>query len=140
MTIDIYPTVLELAGVKPLESLVDGISLGGLLKHGTKPVRTELFWHYPHYHPGGATPYSAIRSGDLRLVHFYEDGRDELFDLSADAGETQDLAYARPAQAKALRSRLDSWLNSVDAQLPTPNPAYDPTETSAPRTKPPQKR
>jgi len=140
MTIDIYPTVLELAGVRPLESLVDGISLGGLLKHGTKPMRTELFWHYPHYHPGGATPYSAVRSGDFRLVHFYEDGHDELFDLSADAGETQDLASARPAQAKALRSRLDSWLNSVDAQLPTPNPAYDPAETSAPRTKPPQKR
>jgi hypothetical protein len=38
--------------------------------------RDAIFWHYPHYHPGGATPSSAIRAGTLRLVHFYEDARD----------------------------------------------------------------
>lgn len=135
MTIDIYPTVLELAGVKPLQSLVDGISLAPLLKSGAKPDRAEIFWHYPHYHPGGATPHSAVRSGDLRLVHFYEDGRDELYDLAADAGETKDLAASQPAQAKALRTRLDTWLKSVDAQLPTPNPAYDPVADGAPAKK-----
>jgi len=140
MTIDLYPTLLEFACVKPLESVVDGISLAALLKQGTKPERTELFWHYPHYHPGGATPYSAVRSGHLRLVHFYEDGRDELFDLSADIGENHDLAPTRPAEVKALRTRLDTWLKSVNAQLPTPNPAYDPasatkTETNSPKIK-----
>jgi arylsulfatase A len=126
MTIDLYPTVLELAGVKPLQSLVDGISLAPLLKSGAKPDRAEIFWHYPHYHPGGATPYSAARSGDFRLVHFYEDGRDELYDLANDVGETKDLATAQPAMAKTLRTRLDAWLKSVDAQLPTKNAAYDP--------------
>jgi len=126
MTIDLYPTVLELAGVKPLQSLVDGISLAPLLKSGAKPDRAEIFWHYPHYHPGGATPYSAVRSGDFRLVHFYEDGRDELYDLANDVGETKDLATAQPAMAKTLRTRLDAWLKSVDAQLPTKNAAYDP--------------
>jgi arylsulfatase A-like enzyme len=126
MTIDIYPTVLELAGVKPLQSLVDGISLAPLLKSGAKPDRAEIFWHYPHYHPGGATPYSAVRSGDFRLVHFYEDGHDELYDLANDVGETKDLASAQPALAKTLRTRLDAWLKSVDAQMPTKNPDYDP--------------
>jgi len=125
MTIDLYPTLLDLAGTKPLQSVVDGVSLAPLLRQGVKPDRADLFWHYPHYHPGGATPYSAIRSGDLRLVHFYEDGRDELYDLSADVGETKDLAAAQPDQAKALRARLDVWLKSVDAQLPVPNPAHD---------------
>jgi arylsulfatase A-like enzyme len=126
MTIDLYPTVLELAGVKPLQSLVDGISLAPLLKSGAKPDRAELFWHYPHYHPGGATPYSAVRSGDIRLVHFYEDGRDELYDLANDVGETKDLAAAQPGLAKTLRTRLEAWLKSVDAQLPTKNPDHDP--------------
>ena len=127
ITIDLYPTVLELAGVKPLQALVDGISLAPLLKSGAKPDRAEIFWHYPHYHPGGATPYSAVRSGDFRLVHFYEDGRDELYDLAHDVGETKDLAAAQPALAKTLRTRLDAWLKSVDAQLPTKNPTYDPS-------------
>jgi arylsulfatase A-like enzyme len=126
MTIDLYPTVLELAGIKPLQSLVDGISLAPLLKSGAKTDRAEIFWHYPHYHPGGATPYSAVRSGDFRLVHFYEDGRDELYDLANDVGETKDLAASQPALTKTLRTRLDAWLKSVDAQLPTKNPDHDP--------------
>lgn len=126
MSIDLYPTILEMTGIKAQPSLIDGVSLAPLLRAGTKPARTELFWHYPHYHPGGATPYSAIRSGDLRLVHFYEDGRDELYDIAQDIGEKKDLAASQPAQAKALRTRLDAWLKSVDAQFPTPNPNYDP--------------
>ena len=97
--------------------------------------RDAIFWHYPHYHPGGATPYSAVRSGDFRLVHFYEDGRDELYDLAHDVGETKDLASAQPERAKAMRTRLDAWLKSVDAQLPTPNPAYDPAADKAGQAK-----
>ena len=135
MTIDIYPTVLELAGIKPLQSLLDGISLAPLLKSGAKPDRAEIFWHYPHYHPGGATPYSAVRSGDFRLVHFYEDGRDELYDLANDVGEAKDLAATQPALAKTLRTRLDAWLKSVDAQLPTANPDYDPVADANPGKK-----
>lgn len=135
ITVDLYPTLLEMTGVKPLQSLVDGVSLAPLLKSGAKPDRDAIFWHYPHYHPGGATPYSAIRSGDLRLVHFYEDGHDELYDLAADIGETKDLAAAQPERAKALRARLDAWLKSVDAQLPKPNPAHDPVADKAGKAK-----
>lgn len=125
ITVDIYPTVLELAGVSRKESLVDGVSLAPLLTKGVKPDRDTVFWHYPHYHPGGATPYSAIRSGDWRLVHFYEDGRDELYDLGSDVGEKVELSAKQPEVAKRLRDRLDAWLKSVDAQFPTPNPAAD---------------
>ena len=135
ITPDLYPTLLEMTGVKPLQSLVDGISLAPLLKSGTKPDRDAIFWHYPHYHPGGATPYSAIRSGDFRLVHFYEDGRDELYDLGKDISESQDLAGTQPEQAKALRTRLDVWLKSVDAQLPTTNAAFDPAADKAGKAK-----
>ncbi|MGA0134669.1 MAG: sulfatase [Opitutales bacterium] len=131
VTIDIYPTVLELAGTKTLPSQVDGVSLAPLLTRGQKPERDTIFWHYPHYHPGGATPYSAIRSGDWRLVHFYEDGRDDLYDLGSDGGERNELSASRPEVAKALRARLDGWLSSVDAQLPTPNPDADPTKDGA---------
>ena len=126
ISIDIYPTVLEMTGIKPLQSLIDGNSLASLLKSGAKPDRDTIFWHYPHYHPGGATPYSAIRSGDYRLVHFYEDGHDEMYNVATDVSETKDLAVTEPDRAKALRTRLDAWLKSVDAQLPTTNPAYDP--------------
>ena len=46
---DLYPTLLELAGL-PLRpnQHVDGLSLVPLLKGQTLPAR-PLFWHYPHY-------------------------------------------------------------------------------------------
>ena len=135
ITPDLYPTLLEMTGVKPLQSLVDGISLAPLLKAGTKPDRDAIFWHYPHYHPGGATPYSAIRSGDFRLVHFYEDGHDELYDLANDVSEAKDLAASQPERAKSLRTRLDAWLKSVDAQLPATNPSFDPVADKAGKAK-----
>jgi hypothetical protein len=115
--------------------LIDGNSLASLLKSGAKPDRDTIFWHYPHYHPGGATPYSAIRSGDYRLVHFYEDGHDEMYNVATDVSETKDLAVTEPDRAKALRTRLDAWLKSVDAQLPTTNPAYDPAADNAGKAK-----
>jgi hypothetical protein len=68
-------------------------------------------------------------------VHFYEDGRDELYDLSKDSSESQDLAGTQPEQAKALRTRLDAWLKSVDAQLPTTNAAFDPAADKAGKAK-----
>jgi arylsulfatase A len=130
ITLDIYPTVLEMAGIKPLASVVDGRSLAPLLRGG-KLDRDAIYWHYPHYHPGGATPYSAIRKGDFRLVHFYEDNRDELYDLSQDIGEKQDLMATQATRGKAMREQLDAWLKSVDAQLPTPNPDHDPNAGKA---------
>ncbi|MFM7207159.1 MAG: sulfatase [Planctomycetaceae bacterium] len=127
ITPDIPATILDLTGVGPAPAQpLDGTSLAGLLRGGSLD-RDAIYWHYPHYHPGGATPYSAIRSGPWRLVHFYEDDRDELYDLATDPGETTDLATTQPAKAQELRRTLDTWLADVGAQLPTPNPDADPT-------------
>ncbi len=131
ITHDLYPTVLEMTGVAAQKTVVDGVSLAPLLKSGAKVERDALYWHYPHYHGGGATPHSAIRKGDFRLIHFYEDGHDELYDLAHDIGETKDLATAQPDKAKELRTQLDAYLKSIGAQLPTPNPNYDPNAGKA---------
>jgi arylsulfatase A-like enzyme len=126
ITPDIPATILDLtgAGIKPGQP-IDGRSLSPLLR-GDTLAREALYWHYPHYHPGGATPHSAIRAGNWRLVHFYEDDRDELYDLAADPGETTDVAKERPEKTADLRRRLDTWLADVGGQLPTPNPDVDP--------------
>lgn len=127
ITPDIPATILDLtgAGTKGDQPL-DGRSLATVLRGGTLD-RETIAWHYPHYHPGGATPHSAIRAGNWRLVHFYEDGRDELYDLATDPGEADDLAAKRPEKAADLRRRLDAWLADVGGQLPTPNPDADPS-------------
>jgi arylsulfatase A-like enzyme len=123
ITHDIAATILDLTGVGPdPKQPLDGMSLAPAFT-GQPLDRDALYWHYPHYHPGGATPHSAIRSGDWRLVHFYEDGRNELYNLRDDAGETNDLAAAEPSRAAALKASLDAWLDSVGAQRPIANPA-----------------
>lgn len=125
-TPDIPATILDLTGGSrdPSQPL-DGVSLVPALA-GDVLSRAAIYWHYPHYHPGGATPYSAIRAGDWRLVHFYEDGRSELYNLAEDARETTDRAMTDPAKAAELKQRLDAWLAEVNAQFPSPNPDFDP--------------
>jgi arylsulfatase A-like enzyme len=123
---DLFATVLEAAGIK--HDPVDGVSLVPLLRGTGGIAREALFWHYPHYHPGGATPHGAVRAGDWRLVEFYEDDRVELYNLKDDPGETRDRAAAEPERAAALRRRLAHWRASVGAQMPTPNPDYVPGE------------
>jgi len=130
ITMDFYPTILALAGVEgdPKHNAnVDGVNLLPLLKDpGARLGRQTLYWHYPHYHSQGATPYSALRDGDFRLIEFFEDDHVELYDLKKDPGETHDLVAAMPAKARALTAKLHAWRERVGAQLPTPNPDYDP--------------
>lgn len=127
ISMDWHPTLLEAAGLKgDPKAAVDGLSLLPLLKESGSWTREALFWHYPHYHGGGASPYSAVRKGDLRLVEHLEDARVELFNLKDDPGEKNDLAVAMPEKARELRDLLAQWRLSVGAQMPSPNPNYDP--------------
>jgi arylsulfatase A-like enzyme len=130
VTPDFYPTILEITGVEgdaAHNAAVDGLSLVPLLKDArARLARDALYWHYPHYHPGGATPYGAIRVRDWKLIEFYEDMHVELYNLRDDIGETKDLAERNPDFAADLRRRLHAWRERVDAQMPTPNPRYDP--------------
>jgi arylsulfatase A-like enzyme len=99
---DFFPTVLEMAGLKPPPgAAVDGESLVPLLRESGGLKRDSLYWHYPHYHPGGATPYSALRQGDWKLIEFLEDDHVELYNLKADIGEQNDLAKTMPEKPAA---------------------------------------
>jgi arylsulfatase A-like enzyme len=126
MSIDFLPTYLEIAALPPRAD-VDGKNLAALFRDPAGRLdRAVLYWHYPHYHPGGATPYGAIRARDWKLIEFYEDDHVELYNLADDLGETKDLAGSMPERADALRRQLHEWRQSVAAQMPTPNPDYDP--------------
>ena len=118
-SIDIYPSLIEMTGIASQSSTIDGVSVAPLLKSNhTLPTR-DLFWHYPHYHRvGGARPYSAIRSGNYRLIHFYEDSRDELYNLAKDPSESQDLSNSEIEIKNSLKKKLDAWLQSTSAELP----------------------
>ncbi|KAF0176737.1 MAG: sulfatase [Limisphaerales bacterium] len=150
ITMDLFPTLLEAAGLKPPPATSptgasgrDGVSLVPLLRGTSKLTRTELFWHYPHhqhYQLGGATPYSAIRSGDFKLIEFFNDLHVELYNLREDLGEARDLAAAQPLRVAELRARLHAWRKEVGAQMPTPNPNYNPAKPEYTPTPPKAKK
>jgi arylsulfatase A-like enzyme len=119
ITQDIPTTLAESAGAS---MHADGVSLMPALTGGTMADRA-LYWHYPHYHGGGASPYSAIRDDQWKLVHFYENDRDELYDLASDPEEKNDIAIGHE-QTKKLRLKLDAWLKETGAQIPQLNPKY----------------
>ena len=119
LTTDLYPTILELAGLpaRPAQHL-DGLSLVPALRGGPLPERA-LFWHYPHYSNQGGFPGGAIRLGRWKLLERYEDGRVQLHDLAEDLGERTDLAEREPARVADLRARLHAWYREVDAKFLT---------------------
>lgn len=125
---DFYPTILELAGLGQKKSQhVDGVSLMPLLK-GDKIASRDLFWHYPHYGNQGGEPVAMIRSGSYKLIRYYEDDRNELYDLSKDIGEQKDLVKSQPEITKKLRNKVDAWLKETGAILPLQDKRYDPAK------------
>lgn len=132
---DWFPTFCEWAGIskEQLPSKLEGGSIASLLTHeGNGKVerkRDELVFHFPHYQSGN-TPHSVIVLDGWKLIHFYEDDSVRLFDLSTDISERKDLADREPKRVRAMRERLDAYLVAVDAQMPTPNKDFDPSNPS----------
>ncbi len=127
ITTDIYPTILELAGL-PLrpDQHLDGRSLAGLLSGDEESLEREaLYFHYPHYHHiNSMGPAGAVRMGDYKLIEVYETGAVELYNLKADIGEQNDLAPSMPELTAKLTKKLHDWRENSGAVMPTPNPDY----------------
>lgn len=127
-TTDLYPTLLEIAGVEADEAKTgvrDGRSIVPLFRNpGASQPEEPLFFHYPHYyHAPETSPVSAVRKGDWKLIRFYEEERVELYNLASDPAEGRDVASDQGEVAAALDVELSRWLEQVGAQLPTPNKA-----------------
>jgi arylsulfatase A-like enzyme len=131
VSMDFFPTILELAGLPSMPELhTDGISLVSLLagrKTSQKgPSQEEmlakrtLYWHYPHYHGSTWTPGASLRDGDWKLIEFYHYGNVELYNLKNDPGERNDLSDSQPAKVQQLLNKLHHWQQQMGAKMPQP--------------------
>lgn len=121
---DWIPTLLELAG-QPVPAGIDGISFASGLKGG-EFMKRRLFWHFPHYNNQGGRPSGAVRDGDWLMVEFYDEDKAELYNLSSDIGEKNDLSAQNHERVAELKTALAKWRKENDAQINTPNPAFVP--------------
>jgi arylsulfatase A-like enzyme len=122
--LDIYPTLIELAGAAPRADL-EGLSLGPQLRDATTArERPAITTHNQGNH--------GIRSERWRYIH-YADGSEELYDMQADTHEWHNLA-AKPEYA-AIVAEHKKWLPAVE-RPPAPGSAhriltYDPATDEA---------
>jgi len=122
---DFYPTILDIAGVPLLpEQHKDGVSLVPVLKGGTLKDR-PLFWHYPHYGNQGGEPSAIMLQDNWKLIHYFEDGRAELYHVARDLGEQRDLAVDHPGRAAAMLKELQAWQKDLGVRFPTKNPKWN---------------
>jgi len=124
-SVDFYPTFLELAGgMKPMNQVLDGFSLiPALTKNKFDPER-EVFTHYPVYHH--EQPMSAVRKGNWKIVENLVTGEFDLYSLKYDVNEMTDLKYSFPEKYLEMKQVLKEWQDKTGAQMPVPNPLFDP--------------
>ena len=110
---DYYPTILDMVGVSRMPGQhPDGESLAPLFEGEAHLNRDAVYWHFPHYsNHGMQSPGGAIRSGDFKLLEYFENGTVQLFNLKNDIGEHNDLARAMPEKTQELRTMLHDWAN-----------------------------
>jgi arylsulfatase A-like enzyme len=115
--LDVFPTFLELAGVKPPDYELDGLSLAPLLAGEMKARPKKIpFWFVDNSKQ--KTPHFALIDNRYKLLSYLtDDGRDELYDIPADMTESKNLAAAKPHVTKAMRDELAAWKKSVEASM-----------------------
>jgi len=132
-TVDLFPTIAALGRItEPLPQGLEGGSLGNVL--GSIPNAVvkrrfeEFVVHFPHYDKDEQGPASAIILGNYKLIRPYETGTPRLFDLAKDLGESHDLAAESGGETTELDRRLTEYLKAVNAQMPTVNASFDPSQ------------
>ena len=136
---DFYPTLMKLAQAQRPAQVLDGKDLSGLLLGEEMVDSRDLFWHFPVYlqaHNGPTDqaqdplfrtrPGTAMRSGDWKLIHYFENDDYELYDLATDVAERTNLAEAKPVVLRALQQKMEAWRKDTGADIPAQlNPEYD---------------
>ncbi|CAM3971704.1 MULTISPECIES: sulfatase [Pseudoalteromonas] len=136
---DFYPTLLSFANAEQPDQELDGMDLSSLLLGNETITSRDLFWHFPIYLQAHhaltdqgqdplfrTRPGSAIRSGNWKLIQYYENNEFELYDLATDQGETVNLVNSAPEKFKELKTKLLNWQQQIGADIPTQlNPKYD---------------
>jgi arylsulfatase A-like enzyme/tetratricopeptide (TPR) repeat protein len=106
-SVDLMPTILDLLGVDPPET-IQGQSLVPLLEGESDDLGllaySESF--YPRHHYGWAE-LKSIRNG---VLHYIDAPRPELFDVRSDPNQTKNLAPQRAATVKELKTALDEMI------------------------------
>ncbi len=123
MTLDLAQTLLDIGGV-PAPASMQGSSLTPLLRGGTPAGWRDAVYYqyfaYPDWHM--VQRQYGVRTKQYKLIHYYEAGKWELFDLARDPEELRSV-YGDPQYAGVLRE-MEEKLRELRARYGEPE--HDP--------------
>lgn len=123
---DIYPTILDFLGLPLLpDQHLDGQSLKPIFSGTGQLDERALYWHYPHYGNQGGEPSSVIQHNKWKLIHYWEDGRSELYDLRSDIHEDHNILQEFTQTGTRLEGDLLKYLSQMKALYPEPDLLFD---------------
>ena len=113
MLMDVFPTLLDVTAKMDLG--VDGKSMLPILYSKKKWQNRTVFWHSHKARPKntGDTKSSAIRKGKYKLIHWFESDRTELYNMTKDPYERNDLATQKPKVLSNLFADLNDWKSKM---------------------------
>jgi arylsulfatase A-like enzyme len=108
-SLEVFPTLLNLAGVSPPEGVIlDGYDMLPTLAGDGPSPRREMFWKRREHEAARVDQWKWVRNRNGTF----------LFDLSQDVGEQRDLAATEPGKAAELEVRFNAWLAEMEAAEP----------------------
>lgn len=112
LTMDVLPTLLDFIDKKPSEANLDGISIKDNILNNAPLPKRDVFFAFG--------TKSFIRSGDWKLVRIKSENGDtiELYNLSNDLQESNDLSAENSDLQKQLIAKLSNWEKEVKEGIP----------------------
>lgn len=125
---DLFPTVATaINGKYKKDKTVDGENILSMLARPGPYQQRTLYWYYPHYSNQGGGPGSALREGKYKLIYSYETNEAELYDLSADVGERNNIAGGNRGIVERMKKKLLAWIKRYTTPVFAANPLYQPS-------------
>ncbi|MGL5016636.1 MAG: sulfatase-like hydrolase/transferase, partial [Luteolibacter sp.] len=138
---DLFPTILNLAGIKPPAAhIVDGIPLDTLLTGKADTTRKEQFlMHYPHA-PHRSDYWTSWRDGEWKVIYHYvpseisNGSHYQLYRLKTDPFEQNDLSISNPADLQRMMHGLIKALADHQALYPVEMDGVTPLKPKLPES------
>ena len=119
--LDVFPTLMDVTGIKTFSGVLDGDSVKEMFHQDTDLFKDRpLFWHIASQYKHGAC--SVIRKGNYKLIEFLASGKLELYNLFEDQKESHNLADSEPEKLLLLHNELINWRKLNHVPLPPNSP------------------
>jgi N-acetylgalactosamine-6-sulfatase len=112
------PTLLAAAGVPvPNGYAADGENVLRALKGQSLERTKPIFWWWQGKHSGDDWPAYAMREGPWMLILDETKQRVELYDVTNDRAQANDVAAQQAARVARMRAAIDEWFATLPRQV-----------------------